>query len=165
MATAFDLKQLRPSGIAVALLENMAFSYFILNISKNGSLIFLPDPTSDFYELVWVDMNGVIQSTINGTKMIWGPRISPDGEKIAMWIQEQSHGHVFIYDLAHESFEKLTNTYDNFWPVWTPDGKYVAFPSIRPGFTNLYWKPIDNSTSTKALLKDEIAEKMSDYFL
>jgi Tol biopolymer transport system component len=114
-------------------------------------------------ELVWINLKGESETILRKNTQLWGPRISPDGKKIAMWYSDDTRGHVFVYDLDRDFFDKLTREGDNFWPVWTPDGNKIAFPSIRGGtLVDIFWKATDKSTPAESLLENKINEGMME---
>jgi len=53
--------------------------------------------------------------------------------------------------LTRLSFEGTTNNY----PLWTPDGKRVAYRSQKGGPANLFWKPADGSAAEERLTTSE----------
>jgi dipeptidyl aminopeptidase/acylaminoacyl peptidase len=59
------------------------------------------------------------------------PRFSPDGEWIAYWAGEDavySRNRVFVVRLKDGQQRQLAgNFFSAYWPVWSPDGKYVLF--------------------------------------
>jgi Tol biopolymer transport system component len=75
-----------------------------------------------------------------------GPRISPDGKRVALGNQ----GQIWIYDFARQTLSRLTfgatQTGNN---AWTPDGKRVTFQAETP--LNLFWVPADGSGQAQRL--------------
>jgi eukaryotic-like serine/threonine-protein kinase len=51
----------------------------------------------------------------------------------------------------------------NFFPVWSPDGKWIVYTSDRNGRSNLYRKPSDGSGAEELLLTDEQSLEPSDW--
>jgi serine/threonine-protein kinase len=164
MATSFDPKNLNAKEPEIFLIKNIAYLNPSISLAENGTLVYVPEQAL-LDELVWVDMNGVTQTIISDNDRFYGPRISPDGNNIAMWIASISEGEVYIYDIHRESLDKLTNSGQNFWPVWTPDGRHIAFPTFRGDgiLANMYWKAIDKSTPAEPLLKIKYDEDMKNY--
>jgi len=61
-------------------------------------------------------------------------------------------GQIWLYDLARETLTRFTfegNT--NSRPVWTPDGKRIAFFSTKDGPLNLFWQLADGSGGPEKL--------------
>jgi Tol biopolymer transport system component len=70
-------------------------------------------------------------------------------------ISEQE-SQIWLYDLSRETLTRLTfqgNT--NNAPVWTPDGKRIAFNSNKEGATNLFWQLADGSGGLERLTTSE----------
>lgn len=60
------------------------------------------------------------------------PQWSPDGETLALALATGYDMDIFLYDRGGAGRTNLTNTgsYD-FFPAWSPDGRYIAFVSDR----------------------------------
>ena len=72
-------------------------------------------------------------------------RLSPDGTRIALDMRDQQND-IWIWDLARQTLQRLTNDPGmNRGPVWTPDGKRVAFTAERDGVESVYWQAFDGS--------------------
>ena len=89
---------------------------------------------------------------------MYGPKYSPDGKAIAIVRAglKERNSHVWIFDIERNVMKKLTVEGSNFWPIWTPDGKYVTYPSmIEDGsdVINIYWKGVTGNTKAQRLTK------------
>jgi Tol biopolymer transport system component len=59
---------------------------------------------------------------------------------------------IWIYDFARNGLTPLTTGDSSSQaPVWTHDGKRVAYRATRKGFRNIYWKAVDGSTDEERL--------------
>src|SRR5262249_19652358 len=104
-AAPFDLPRAETTGAAVAVLEGVAFfpqnglSQFA--ISDNGSLAFLPSSAAfSEQKLVAVDLAGKIETIREKLHVHFGPRLSPDGRRIAMGLRESGHApDLWVLDL------------------------------------------------------------------
>lgn len=84
----------------------------------------------------------------NQTTIKWlrTPAISPDGQ----WIAFEYKGDIFKVPVAGGNAIPLTITpsYEGF-PVWSHDGKYIAFASDRHGNFDVYVIPSDGGNATR----------------
>jgi len=81
------------------------------------------------------------------------PTISPDGKQVALSIEDGPQLNIWIYDLsAGGGARRLTFEGQNTLPLWTPDGKRVAFQSNRnKGLQEVYWQAADGSDAATRL--------------
>ena len=76
-------------------------------------------------------------------------RFAPDGRRLAVAFLESGKTDVWIYDLNRDTMTRLTSAPgDNFAPVWTPDGKRIAFASRRNGIS---WMRADGAGEVQRL--------------
>jgi Tol biopolymer transport system component len=160
MAVPFDTQQLEVKGDPVAVVEDVAesptFSMSQYSISDSGSLVYISAGAHNVQRrMVWVDRDGVEQPLPAPTRAYENLRLSPDGRRIAMEIDQQ----IWIYDLARETLSRLTFEGSlNRLPLWTPDGKRIAFYSDKAaGEYNLWWQLSDGSGRLERLTTDEYA--------
>jgi Tol biopolymer transport system component len=79
------------------------------------------------------------------------PRLSPDGQKVAVTVQDP-RSDIWVYDLQRGSSTRLTFDGDNERSVWRPDGQRIAIASSRDGAnTNVYSIASDGSGSLERL--------------
>lgn len=70
------------------------------------------------------------------------PAWSPDGARLAVTRETGYSLDIFIYDLRTETWQNLTQSGSyELWPVWSPDGRWMAFVSDRA--VCLSWLPGD----------------------
>jgi Tol biopolymer transport system component len=91
---------------------------------------------------IWVDRHGLETPLPVPHGAYRHPRISPDGKRLALDPQGGGQGDIYVWDVARPwaSAVRATFTPGNDWfPVWTPDGRRIVFGSWRGGrFSNLY---------------------------
>ena len=137
LAVPFDLSSLEVAGSPVPVVEGIRRDLntfgepragLHLSISQQGSLVYVPAGGVEGKRIpIWVDREGKEESlSVEARRYRW-PRISPDGRRLAIAIQESDNSDVGIYDLARETFARLTfhSTYDG-RPLWTRDGRDYA---------------------------------------
>jgi serine/threonine-protein kinase len=102
--------------------------------------------------LVWVDRNGEEELLATEPKIYYGPRISPDGTKVAVTVWDEGGSDIWIWDLIRENMTRLTlhEALDHN-SLWTPDGQKIVFASSRESSGSIYWKPADGTGEAQNL--------------
>ena len=99
-------------------------------------------------QVTWFDRNGRATGVVGRAGSIANPSLSPDGRRIA-FDQTDPEGRtigVWLYDVSTDALSRLTlDPSLNQSPVWSPDGKQVAFSSNRKTFTRVFRKNADGS--------------------
>jgi serine/threonine protein kinase len=154
-AVPFDMDKLKPSGTPVSVVKDIMGPYGLhYAISNSGTLAYIPGRTGVSARgetLVWVDREGKEDPLGTPSKTYLYPRISPDGTRVAMEIEEMDGtSDIWVWDLMHRTLSRLNieGRY-NLAPVWTLDGKRIAFSSGAYGrnYENdgVYWKAADGA--------------------
>jgi Tol biopolymer transport system component len=152
-AVPFDLARLEIAGTPVAILQGIQELAGTPQIafSQAGSLIYLQTTDQEVNStLVWVDRSGTETAT-GASRPMAQPRLSPDGRSVAL----ASSSDLWSYDLARESWRRLTFDGQSSFPLWTPDGLRLTYASTQAGPTNTYWKLVDNSQPETRLIESD----------
>jgi serine/threonine-protein kinase len=156
MAAPFDARRLALTGAAVPAIEGVMQSTATgsaqYNISSTGTLAYLAGGVGvNQSGLVWVSRNGEEQLLPATPHNYQFPRVSGDGRRVAVTIGEQET-HLWVYDVSRDTLTRLTfEGNNNAIPVWSPDGKRIAFFSNRAGPANLFWQASDGSGGAERL--------------
>jgi len=79
------------------------------------------------------------------------PRFSPDGKQLAVGLFSGNTG-LWIVDTERNTSLRLTNIAGDNKPVWSPDGKHIAFDSAQTG---IFWIRSDASSPPERLTRSE----------
>jgi len=146
MAAPFDLKRLEVTRPAVPVVDRIMESRTgaQFSISDQGSLVYISGGASgEAKTLVWVDRKGAEQPVGAPPRPYAWPRLSPDGRLLAVALQQTD---IWVYDIPRGNPSRLTFEGASTFPIWSPDGRRIAFASAREGKApNLFWKPADGS--------------------
>lgn len=112
--------------------------------------------------MVWVDRDGHVEPLNAPARPYFGPRISPNGQQIAIEVQGD-RSQIWTYDIASNEMVQITFQDSNRFPLWSPDGKRMVFgsnrigartPSGRAAFFDkheVFWKSTDGSGEAEQL--------------
>jgi serine/threonine-protein kinase len=156
-AVPFALDRLAVTGPAVPVLDGLFFyasaGFAHYAVSPTGSLVYAPLELRDLErELVVVDRKGAARPLTDVRRIYRHLRISPDGGRLAV-TAGHSASELWIYDLARDTWDRLSSGGTHDYAVWSNDGKRLAFCSNRDGVRNPYWMPIDRSAPAERLAK------------
>jgi eukaryotic-like serine/threonine-protein kinase len=157
MAVPFDPQRLAVTGAAVPIVEGVLQSTSSgaaqYSFSATGSLVYVSGAvqSTEQRRLVWVSRNGTEQPLAAPVHAYRLPRLSPDGRRLAVTIDEQG-SQVWLYDFSREAMTRLTfEGDDNVSNIWTPDGKRIAFQSSKEGQFKSFWQLADGSGGLERL--------------
>jgi eukaryotic-like serine/threonine-protein kinase len=157
MAVPFDPRRLAITGAAVPVVQGILTTGGVAqySFSSTGSLVYVPGSVQGAQSrLVWVDRKGAEQLVAAPAHNYVLPRVSPDGKRVAVNIEEVD-SQIWLYDLDRETLTRLTfEGGASIDPVWTPDGKRIVFKGAD---NRLFWQLADGSTGAEALTKSELA--------
>ena len=154
-AVPFDLGSLEVTGGPVPLVQGVADQYAL---SDSGTLVYLPGDasTSNTRALAFVDRNGLVEPLDVPPKEYLSPRLSPDGQRLAVESIEADGSVIWIYDRSgNTAIRQLTFDGDNQRPIWTPDSSQITFASDRDGTMSLYTMRADGSGVAERLTTAE----------
>ena len=157
-AMAFSLNDLAVSGEPFRLSENAVHP----SVSRNGTLIYADSGAGQMHRLVWRSRSGEILGTIGQPQEnIQYPRISPDGQWVAVRGAEDGNDDIWLHSTTRPLKRRLTyHARRDTRPTWSPDGKLVAFQSIRTGNFNIYSIRADGVGKPSLLIETELTDRV-----
>ena len=135
-AVPFDVDRLEVRGSPVPILENVmgmrSSGVLHVGFARNGLLAYIAGaPRSRQSRLIWRSRDGGSEPLSAPVAGYLNPRISPDRTQIAAQVEGATTFDISIYDIRRETLTRLTFEGDNTVPVWSPDGRRIAFASVR----------------------------------
>jgi len=153
MAQPFDPKRLLVTGDAARVAEHITPTATVPGLgffaaSESGPLVYFAGADVPPFELAWFDRRGNRLSAFGETTAlsVYGLRFSPDQKTIAVSAVEQGNTDVWLYDIAKGLRTRVTfDPAREVAPVWSPDGRTIAFSSNRKGHLDLYRRSVDGT--------------------
>ena len=144
-----------PHNIARGIMDDLTTWHMDASASENGLLAFGSGGIGEL-QLIWVDRSGR-QLGIAADKLpnLQYASLSPQGDRVALQI-DTGINDIWVLDLARGVRTRLTfGPVTNSFPIWSPDGKWIAYFSFRDNKYNLYRKPSDGSGAEELLVSDD----------
>jgi hypothetical protein len=144
-AVAFDADLLDVGGGAVPVVQDLSRPAPGLSatanyaVSDGGTLVYVSGDAlgapltliTTARTLAWVDRQGREVPLAAPPRAYSYPRLSPDGAQVAVDIRNDDR-EILVWHIARSTLTRLTFNpgFDRF-PVWSPDGRRIAFNSVR----------------------------------
>ncbi len=152
-AIRFDAATLAVSGNPVPVLDHVASKgtgAADVSVSRDGAIAYISG-TQGVLDLSSFDREGHEERMNLPPRAYLSLRFSPDGQRVALDIRDQEND-IWIWDVSRRALARLTTgSFIEQNPIWTPDGRRIAFSSTRLGATNLYWQAADGTGTVERL--------------
>jgi Tol biopolymer transport system component len=117
--------------------------------------------------LVLVDAAGREERVTLDDRPYAFPRLSPDGQRIAVRVQGPGRGlgDLWVYDLRTGAGLRLTHQGDNRLPIWSPDGRFIFYTSADPAapsaVNNVFRVAADGSGQPQRITNGDRSESLT----
>lgn len=138
MAQPFDPNNLKLTGAAVPIEENVlfskAFNCGVFSVSRNGVLLYQRGNETIGMRLAWYNRSGKQENIFGKPDKCRDVSLSPDETKLSLAIENINNRSrdIWLYDIKRKIYTRFTfsNGLDDH-PLWSPDGKWIVFASNR----------------------------------
>jgi eukaryotic-like serine/threonine-protein kinase len=143
-----------PQTVASGVLNDVSTWHTTASATDNGLLTF-GNGTSGAVQLVWMDRDGrQVGIPADNLQNLSFASLSPQGNRVALML-DSGINDIWSLDLARGVKTRLTfGPTGNTFPVWSPDGKWVAYSSLRPTGSGIYRKLADGTGPEELLVSD-----------
>jgi hypothetical protein len=163
-AAPLDIETLQLTGPVVPVVVGVrrtagrATPATFLAVSDTGTLVYLPGPATDSPGL----RNIVLESTPLKVPPAEyeHPRVSPDSRVVAVARMTGRESDIHLYDLSGQTeMRRLTFGGSNRFPVWSGNGRRIAFQSAAGGDRAIFSRSADGASGAERLTKPAQGEE------
>jgi Tol biopolymer transport system component len=118
------------------------------SVSRDGERFVIAVPRPQLRQLTVYDRSGKVLSKVGEPGFYNQANMSPDGSRaVVMRVDPRSgNNDIWTVDLASGKGTPITNDNDpQNAPIWSPDGKQVAYVSTHEGISSIYRKAADGT--------------------
>jgi serine/threonine-protein kinase len=163
-AAPFHLSRLALAGAEAPVIEGVSVSASAgyigeYSFSDTGLLVYIEGSDGGSRSkttLYWSDGGGKLEALSDA--QFWGTgRLSPDGRRIANSIEKAANtsdasSDIWVFDVERKTRTRLTFDGQNGAPIWSPDGRTIAYGGSPDGKAGLYRVAADGSSRPELLL-------------
>jgi hypothetical protein len=173
MAQRFDPDRLELTGRAFPVADPFApraALTYPFSVSMTGALAFRTNPGGGASPgagggstlIVWYDRKGTRLEPAGTEAEFRGTELSPDGKYVAF--ARGAPADIWVLDIQNARTDRITSdAAEDLNPRWSPDGKTIAFDSVRDGAANLYQRAVGVVGEDTLLLKTDSAKTLADW--
>src|SRR4029077_3205922 len=159
LAAPFDLGRLELTGAGVPVLEGVQVDlnagYALLSWSRSGSLMYIRgvggSPDNSLVRVSRAGAASPIDSSWYGRFNSFA--LSPDGRRMAVGVGAGAGLNIWVKQLDNGPFTRLTFGGQDRRPLWSPDGRSVAFVRDTLNTSAVYVRPADGSGQDRMVVR------------
>jgi Tol biopolymer transport system component len=127
------------------------------SVSRDGQRVVIAVPHAPTLQQITVfDRQGKVLSKVGELGRYTNPGLSPDGTRasVVRHVPRTGNQDIWTFDLASSKGTPVTNdTSPDIAPIWSPDGRQVAYVSRRGSFWSIYRKAWDGTGNEEQLFQ------------
>jgi Tol biopolymer transport system component len=128
----------------------------VASISRDGERVVVAMSLPQMRQLTVFDRQGNVVSRVGQPGLYVQPGFSPDGTRAVVMKNDPQTGNqdIWTVDLANGKATAVTSdTPPENAPIWSPDGKQVAYVSTRDSYAGIYRKNADGTGAEELLFR------------
>ncbi len=127
--------------------------------SGPGTLVYRSGKApSQSWPVAWLDSSGKTQPLLANPGNYDVPRLSPDGQRLALTVSTGKSRDVYLYDVQRDIMSRLTFA-GAAGGIWTPDGKHLAYS----WGSAVWWIRADGAGEPQRLIEDTTQITVAPY--
>ena len=137
--------------------EAVPVTLTLASVSRDGERVVIAVPHAPtLRQITMFDGQGNVLHKVGEPGLYVQPALSPDGTKVAVMRVDPREGNqdIWTFDVASGKGTPVTNdTLPENAPIWSPDGRQVAYVSTRGKFSSIYRKAWDGTGDEEQLFQ------------
>jgi Tol biopolymer transport system component len=128
----------------------------LASVSRDGDRIAIAVPPPQLRQITILDREGKVVRTVGQPGLFVQPGLSPDGKRIVVMANDAKTGNqdIWTFDIETGKSTQITNdTPPENAPIWSPDGKDLAYVSTRGNYAGIYRKAGDGTGEEELLFR------------
>jgi serine/threonine-protein kinase len=153
VAVPFDAARRTVTGGAIPIIDIFmgADGDANIGVSRSGDFAYQTSSTQPSH-LVLIDRRGVARDIGRDTAGYAGPRLSPDGRRVAVGRTTGSESDLWTIDLATGAADPVPGGTGALWPFWDPDGDWLVYQKAGVDVRGVARIPADGSSPARTVL-------------
>ena len=145
-----------PPRVLFRLSDEIPVTATMANVGRDGERVLIAVPPPQLAQMLVFDRQGKVVGRVGAPGRYAMPSFSPDGTRVAVLRNDPETGNrdVWTFDVATGKGTPVMNdTAQDDMPVWSPDGKQLAYFSLRGSDASLYRKASDGTGQEELLFR------------
>ncbi len=157
MALAFDPETLEAADKPTLIQPDLFEMAPNIQISENGTLIYLAAISRTENQIVAVDRNGNVTPVLDRKGDFASPKYSPDGTRLTVTYNDD----IWVYDIKTGTGNRITDEGKSEIPIWSLDGGSVIYATRDDDQYIIYEKNSDGTGEAREIYKSD--KRVSPY--
>jgi Tol biopolymer transport system component len=136
--------------------EEVAVAPGSSSVSRDGERFVIAVPPNRLRQLTILDRQGKTVKTVGEPGVYGQPAFSPDGTRVAVSRNDPKTGFndIWTFDVATgKGYPVSSDVWNDNSPIWSADGKQLAYVSTREQYSGIYRKAWDGSGQEELLFR------------